>query len=140
MQRLFDSEARYAVVDREWWGKRKDPSRPILSTLLSAFVPVRLYGSMVILERDSSAERLRMHAIARRIRRHRIGPGDTRALRELLRKRPDDPVAHQLLGELLIEQRQFRAAAASLEAALRLDPANPELQARLEGIPSRKLR
>jgi hypothetical protein len=132
MQRLLASEARYAVVDREWWASRGDPSRSILGTLLSAFAPVRFYGSVAILERDPSPERLRMHAIARRIWRGRIDRGDAGALREILRRWPDEPVPHELLGELLLEQRKFRKAAASLETALRLDPANPRLRARLE--------
>ena len=73
-----------------------------------------------------------MHAIARRIRKHRIEPGDASALREILRKWPDEPVPHELLGQLLLAQRKFPEAAVSLETASRLDPANPRLRLRLE--------
>ncbi len=131
MQSLLASEARYAVVDREWWMSQGDRSGPILRALLSKFVPVRFYGSVAILERDSSPERLRMHAIASRIWKGRVGRRDAGALREIIRRSPYEPVPHELLGELLLGQEKFREAAASLEAALRLDPANPRLRARL---------
>ena len=131
MQRLLASEARYAVVDRAWWAAWFGRTTPIRSAVFAAFVPVRLYGAVAILERDSSSERLGMRKIARRIWQHRTRPGDADALRKILRNWPYEPVPHELLGELLFEQRKFRAAAASLEAASRLDPANPRLQVQL---------
>ena len=75
---------------------------------------------------------IRMHAIAFRIWKGRVGRRDAGALREIVRRSPYEPVPHELLGELLLGQEKFREAAASLEAALRLDPANPRLRARLE--------
>jgi hypothetical protein len=140
MQRLLASETRYAVVDLEWWLMRRGPSRPILNTILSAFVPVRLYESLAILERDTSPGRLRMHEIARRILKHRTKPADASVLRKIVRKWPDEPVPREMLGELFFEQQKFEAAVASLEAALRLDPANPRLQARLEEVRAHLLR
>jgi MFS family permease len=132
MQRLLASETRYAVVDNKWWSRQADPEKPVLHTLLSAFAPVRFYGSMAILERTSSPERLGMHEIARRIRKRRSEPDDVTALREIIRRWPDEPVPHELLGQLLLAQRKFSAAATSLQTASRLDPANPRLRARLE--------
>jgi predicted Zn-dependent protease len=95
---------------------------------------------MAILERDSSVKRRRMHAIAHRIWKKRLGQGDALALWEILKERPDEPVAHQLLGELLLAQRKLPAARSSLETALRLDPANPYLRAQLAELPRPKLR
>jgi tetratricopeptide (TPR) repeat protein len=140
MRRLLASETRYAIVEREWWANPSDPSRPILDAVHSAFVPVRLYGSMAILERDSSSKRLRMQAIARRIWRKRIAHGDALTLWEIVQERPNEPVAHQLLGELLLAQRKFPAAKSSLESALRLDPANPYLRSQLAELLDLNLR
>jgi predicted Zn-dependent protease len=81
-----------------------------------------------------------MQAIAGRIGRKRIAHGDALTLWEIIQERPNEPVAHQLLGELLLAQRKFPAAKRSLESALRLDPANPYLRAQLANLLSPKLR
>ncbi len=51
-----------------------------------------------------------------------------RLMRQLIAQRPNDPYYQDLLGQILLEGRQFNAAAAAYKRAVDLDPSNALLQ------------
>jgi hypothetical protein len=123
MERLLASDARYVLVSRSWWLKPEHPSQPILRTLAREFRPVRLYGSLAILERDPHPGGSR--ALCQRILAGEPTPADQRRLRDWIRQRPEEPLPWELLGRLQLRAENFELAIAALETAERLDPQNP---------------
>lgn len=62
--------------------------------------------------------------------------GAERELRRAIVLNPDDPVAHQILGQFYTMQRRFKEATAEAMAAVRVDPGNPLWQTDVFGARS----
>lgn len=125
MERLLASDARYALVSRSWWLRPEDPSQPILGTLVDEFRPIRLYGSLAILVRDSGPSQPSLRALSRRVLGRRPAPDDERRLLDRIEQWPEEPLPWELLGRLQLQAERFGPAIVALETAHRLDPANP---------------
>jgi len=124
VRRIRDAGVRYAFVATGWLVQPAAPDA-LRRMLLTEFHPVRLYREMLVLERGADPDARQLLGILARGQSGRIAPADFEAALSLASRRPDDPLAHYVLGVVgLAFQRTERALVALAEAA-RLDPANP---------------
>jgi hypothetical protein len=122
-ERLRASGARIALAEQAWYAAT-EPADPLRTLLQDEFRPVRSYVSMVILERDDSADARTLGAILRRTFLGRPTRADLDALRARVERAPDEPLPWKLLGALASSAGETDEALAAYRRAAALDPSD----------------
>ena len=122
-ERLRASGARVVLAEQAWYSAA-EPADPLRTMLQDEFRPVRSYVSMVVLERDDSADGRTLGAILRRTVLGRPTSADLDALRAHVEQAPDEPLPWKLLGALAASAGETDEALAAYRRAAALDPSD----------------
>jgi tetratricopeptide (TPR) repeat protein len=121
--RLRASGARVVLAEQAWYSA-SEPADPLRTLLHDEFRPVRSYVSMVILERNDSADGRALGAILRRTVLGRPTSADLDALRAQVEQAPDEPLPWKLLGALASSAGETDEALSAYRRAAALDPSD----------------
>src|SRR5204862_6848050 len=121
MQRLLDSRARYVIASRSWFGS-PDPPEHMRAVLSQTFHPIRVYDSVVILERGMDEAARALTDVFLKVERGIADPRDADVLRAVIQARPEWSVPHELLSVIIVRRRHVEGALTALRTAYTLDP------------------